>query len=264
MKWQRSSPSQQSPRNHTNTRAAAADIVDDTANVVAAIVDTGNVGTTVVDTGATAADDDETAEQAPKKAGADNLMSMLDGVSESHDKVGGILVTDELERLWKLGVFVRLRSQFPEAVPRKVLYDRNHAFATPMHPAFAVNSEAAKYNHGMSIVAMAMDVRVWVMIIEGTLDDESHRKLFFQVQKDVMNKAFQLEIEAGLREASSKQSKSRATIHSLGSRFKKIHDQWKKDKGISDEEVDKLVNSKVDGGRPPQRQSSLDGFFGGK
>jgi hypothetical protein len=63
-----------------------------------------------------------------------------------------------------------------------------------MHPAFAVNSEAAKYNHSMSIVAMAMDARVWVMIIEGTLDDESHRKLFFQVQKDVMNKAFQLEI----------------------------------------------------------------------
>jgi hypothetical protein len=62
-----------------------------------------------------------------------------------------------------------------------------------MHPAFVVNSEAAKY-----IVAMAMDARVWVMIIEGTLDDESHRKQFFQVQKDVMNKAFQLEIEAGL------------------------------------------------------------------
>jgi ribosomal protein L32E len=50
----------------------------------------------------------------------------------------------------------------------------------------------------------------------------------------------------------------------LGSHFKKIHDQWKKDKGISDEEVNKLVNSKVDGGHPPQRQSSLDGFFGGK
>jgi hypothetical protein len=48
---------------------------------------------------------------------------MLDGVSESHDKVGGILVTDELERLWKLGAFARLQQQFPEAVPRKVLYD---------------------------------------------------------------------------------------------------------------------------------------------
>jgi hypothetical protein len=61
-------------------------------------------------------------------------------------------------------------------------------------------------------------------------------------------------LEAGLREASSKQSKTWATIHSLGSHFKKIHDQWKKDKGISDEEVDKLVNSKVhvDGGCPPQ------------
>jgi hypothetical protein len=118
-------------------------------------------------------------------------MSMLDGVSESHDKVGRILVTDELEHLWKLGVFIWLWSQFPEAVPHKVLYDQNHAFATPMHPAFVVNSEAAKYNHSMSIVAMAIDARVWVMMIEGTLDDESHRKLFFQVQKDVMNKAFQ-------------------------------------------------------------------------
>jgi hypothetical protein len=28
---------------------------------------------------------------------------MLDGVSGSHDKVGGILVTDKLEHLWKLG-----------------------------------------------------------------------------------------------------------------------------------------------------------------
>jgi hypothetical protein len=46
------------------------------------------------------------------------------------------------------------------------------------------------------------------------LDDESDRKLFFQVQKDVMNKAFQLEIEAGLQEALSKQSKSQATSHS--------------------------------------------------
>jgi hypothetical protein len=106
LKWQRSSPSQQSPRNHTNAHAAAADIIDNTANVVAAIVDTGNVGTTIINTGATAADDDETAEQAPKKAHADNLMSMLDGVSESHNKVGGILVTNELERLWKLGVFI--------------------------------------------------------------------------------------------------------------------------------------------------------------
>ncbi len=123
LKWQHSSPSQWSPRNHTNTHAAAADIIDDTANVVAAIVNTGNVGTTIINTGATAADDDETAEQAPKKARADNLMSMLDGMSESHNKVGRILVTDELESLWKLGVFVWLQSRFPEAVPCKVLYD---------------------------------------------------------------------------------------------------------------------------------------------
>jgi hypothetical protein len=59
------------------------------------------------------------------------------------------------------------------------------------------------------------------------MDDESHRKLFFQVQKDVMNKAFQLEIEAGLREA-SKQPKSQATIHSLGGRFKKIRETAEK------------------------------------
>ncbi len=91
--------------------------------IVAAIVNTGNVGTTIINTGATAADDDETAEQAPKKARADNLMSMLDGMSESHNKVGRILVTDELESLWKLGVFVWLQSRFPEAVPCKVLYD---------------------------------------------------------------------------------------------------------------------------------------------
>jgi hypothetical protein len=78
-----------------------------------------------------------------------------------------------------------------------------------------------------------------------------------------MNKAFQLEIEAGLREA-SKQPKSQATIHSLGGRFKKIRNQWKKDKGISEEEVNNLVRSKVDGGRPPQKQSSIQGFFGGR
>lgn len=260
LKWHRSSPSQRSPRNRSNTRATAADTVD-----AANVVDAGNVGAAVVDTGLSAADDDETAEQPPKKVrAADNLMSMLDGVSESHDKVGGVLVADELERLWKLGAFARLQSQCPEEeVPRKVLYDRNHVFATPMHPAFVVNSEAAKYNHGMSIVAMAMDARAWATIIEGTMDEESHRKLFFQVQKDVMNKAFQLEIEAGLREASAK-PKSHAAAHSLGGRFKKIRDKWKKDKGISDEEVDKLVSSKVDGGCPPQKQSSLDGFFGAK
>jgi hypothetical protein len=89
LKRQRSSPSQWSPRNRSN------DILDNTANVVAAIADTG--------TGATAAADEEAAKQAPKEAGADNLLSMLDGVSGSHDKVGGILVTDKLEHLWKLG-----------------------------------------------------------------------------------------------------------------------------------------------------------------
>jgi hypothetical protein len=93
-----------------------------------------------------------------------------------------------------------------------------------MHPAFVRNSEGALYSlsHGMTLIAMAMDKNEWEAIIEGTMDDMACQKLFGNLQKCAMAKAYQLEIENEIQIAGSKCKSKPPDSPSLGTHFRAI------------------------------------------
>ena len=62
------------------------------------------------------------------------------------------------------------------------------------------------------------------------------------MQANTLDKAYQLELETGIRKAGSK-CRYTASIHSLGTRYIKIEGKWKKDYGKSDLEIQTMIES---------------------
>ena len=88
------------------------------------------------------------------------------------------------------------------------------------HPNFKANSEMAKYDAGMTFVALALSDsdEEWKKLCAGELDDQARRQLFTKIQKDTMLKACEIELQLGEKE----KPKSQPTVHSLGSRLKAL------------------------------------------
>lgn len=193
-----------------------------------------------------------------KKARSTNINDSLDGIAETCENVGGITVSDELERLWKTGAFSTLKSKLADDdASRKALFDRSHAHSVPIHPAFIQNSEMATYECGMTLVAMAIESDEWEELLKEGVDEMEHRRLLASIEKSTMGKAYQLEVENDLRQAGSN-CKMKPTIHSLGTRFRAIRNKWKS--RMSLEEVNALIDNKT-GGKASQKQSRIMNFF---
>ena len=168
-------------------------------------------------------------------ANSTDVPTKLDGVLDITKKksVAGIKVSDELERMWDEKVLVKMSKELEgeRVLSKDVLFTRSRT-CVHGHPAFKENSELAKYDAGMIFVALALSDcdDDWKKLCAGELDDLARRHLFAKIEKDTMFKA--CEIEMQLVEKAKQGSK--ATVHSLGSRFK---DMTKKKKN-SDRQFD--------------------------
>lgn len=171
----------------------------------------------------TLAEEPEVAPAAKKKkkkasTTAGDIDAKLVGVEEINTTtVGGILVSTELDRIHKIIVNKSKELESDEVLSKEVLFDRIHT-DTHMHPAFKNSSELAKYDAGMTFVAVAISDDDWKKLCAGELNDEENRNLFMKIQKDTMLTAIEWENRLG----KSTKLKSKASIHSLGGRFKAL------------------------------------------
>ena len=110
----------------------------------------------------------------PKKTNATSSetdSAKLDGIQETKKMtVGGITVSDELERLWKSKVLVNKSKELKgdEVLSKEVLFTRIH---TSVHgnPTFKNASEMSKYDNGMSFKALAVCHDNWMKLCAGNL-----------------------------------------------------------------------------------------------
>ena len=84
--------------------------------------------------------------------------------------------------------------------------------------------------------------------------------MFAKIQKSAMGMAYQLEVETGIRKATSN-CKSKSTLHSLGKHLKAVQDKWKKVNGMSDADINARIDNKA-GGNPAQKQTCMESFYG--
>jgi hypothetical protein len=169
------------------------------------------------------------AQKKTKSASTTTTALRLDGVQNTatEDKVGGITVSNELERMWKEGYLSKMREDLEgeETLSKEVLFMRQYTDLYG-HPAFKKGGEMAKYDKGMSFVAIAITDDDWGELCAGKLDDEKSRNLFSRVQKDTMTTA--CEMEKQFLEDGKAKEKSKPTIHSLGTRLSACEKDRKK------------------------------------
>ena len=169
---------------------------------------------------------------APKKAKSDSSAASsarLDGVQTvaKDDKVGGITVSVELERMWNEGVFSKMKvdPEKEEVLSKEVLFTRTYT-SVYGNPSFQAIKDMARYDAGMSFVALAISDDDWEKLCAGDLDDQKSRNLFTRVQKDTMTTA--CEMEKQFKNDGKAKEGSKPTIHSLGGRLKACEKDRKK------------------------------------
>lgn len=180
----------------------------------------------------------------------------LDGVEDiSTTKVGGITVSMELERMWKEEVLAKKSKELKgeEVLSKEVLFKRPHT-NLHMHTAFKQSSEMAKYDAGMTFVALAVSDDDWKKLC-GELESKEARNLFAKIEKETMLKAIEIERQIGekVKEGSS------STVHSLGGRLNGIK-KYQKETNLRFN-MDNFVNDRL-GGKASKQGTLLRHFAG--
>uniref|UniRef100_A0A7S0TGB4 Uncharacterized protein n=1 Tax=Skeletonema marinoi TaxID=267567 RepID=A0A7S0TGB4_9STRA len=206
-------------------------------------------------------DGENACEPASKKTKASTsavgLPMNLDGVEDiSTTKVGGITVSMELERMWKEEVLAKKSKELKgeEVLSKEVLFKRSHT-SLHMHTAFKQSSEMAKYDAGMTIVALAVSDDDWKKLC-GELESKEARNLFAKIEKETMLKAIEIERHIGekVKEGSS------STVHSLGARLNGIKKYQKETNRRFN--MDTYVHDKL--GEKASKQGTLLRHFAGQ
>ena len=184
-----------------------------------------------------------------------NPLMNLDGVEDTSPMtVGGITVKMELERMWKEKVLTKKSEELnkEEVLSKEVLFKRPHTGAH-MHPSFKQSSEMAKYDAGMTIVALAISEHDWKELCAGKLGSKDARHLFAKIEKETMRKAIELENQLGTKVKEG----SKSTVHSLGGRLNAMKNYQKKTNKTFD--MDKYVHDKL-GAKGPKQGTVLSHF----
>jgi len=188
------------------------------------------------------------------------------GVPNQQVTVGGITVTDELDRLYTVYHGKRTTSndeQVQQPVAHKsknAIYKEGSLLLGGVNPAFDASSEAARYRKGMTLVAMSITDEQWKSFVEGTIESSEQRQIFCDIQEATMLTTFELEVQSDVRVAGSK-CKAFPTIHSLGNWYAKIIVGLRK-LSYNDMQIEDLVHKKIHG-RSSTSQTSLNRFFSG-
>jgi len=179
----------------------------------------------------------------------------LDGTEDTSPmKVGGITVKIELERMWKEEVLAKKSKELKgeKALSKEILVKRPHTSAH-MHTAFKQSSELAKYDAGMTSVALAISDNDWKELCVGKLESKKARHLFAKIEKETMLKAIEMEKQLGTKVKED----SKSTVHSLGGRLNLINNYQNKTSKTFD--MDKYVHDKL-GAKGPKQGTVLSHF----
>jgi len=184
-----------------------------------------------------------------------SIVSALDGVavaSKSH--VGGIMIKDELERLWNDNIIVKKVKDLKEGavVSKRMLFDPRSNLFVGCHPAFN-SGEQARYCKCMTVVAMAIGRDDWrLMLNGGEHNSKAGRDICDRTQKNTMNLVVELEVQAGLRKP-NQGCNAKPGIHSMGTRFQRVCSRFLKDKTMSQLEIDNMIKRKIEDEGPRQQ-----------
>jgi hypothetical protein len=184
-----------------------------------------------------------------------SIVSALDGVavaSKSH--VGGIMIKDELERLWNDNIIVKKVKDLKEGavVSKRMLFDPRSNLFVGSHPAFN-SGEQARYCKCMTVVAMAIGRDDWrLMLNGGEHNSKAGRDICDRIQKNTMNLVVELEVQAGLRKP-NQGCNAKPGIHSMGTRFQRVCSRFLKDKTMSQLEIDNMIKRKIEDEGPRQQ-----------
>ena len=184
-----------------------------------------------------------------------SINAALDGVVTcSKPTVGGIMIKQELERLWNNNIIVNKVKDLKGSgvVSRRMLFDPKSDLFIDVHPAFQRN-ERSRYCKCMTLVAMAMGPDDWkILMCGGEPSSRESRNCFDRIVKNTMDLAFELEVRADLRKP-NKRCRATASIHSLGERFGNICSAFLKKLSMSQLELDNMIAAKVNDVGPRQQ-----------
>ena len=143
--------------------------------------------------------------------------------------------------MWKENVLLKKSKKLKgeEVLSKEVLFKRTHT-QSHAHPAFKAAGEMARYDRGMSAIAMAILDEDWKKLCAREIDDKASKELFAKIEKETLSKVREIE-----RQLLGKAKNGRASINLLARRLNtcKVEKQ-KSDKTF---DMDKYVLQKVTG-----------------
>ena len=138
----------------------------------------------------------------------------------SQEKVGGVTVKNELIRLLTENIVKSLKDTAPssDSLSRTILYG-GKAGEPPIgiNPLF--RQEMARYRNAMKLIAMSLTNEQWLAMQQGEFEGNAMRNFCAEVERQTMDKAFDLEVTYNLRKpknGGSKKTRKEPTLHSLG------------------------------------------------
>ena len=199
-------------------------------------------------------------EPARKEARVDAYSALTQVPSIPIDKIGGITVSSELERLYKESILRSLFDNAPAGKPvsKLVLCSSNSGMRA--HPAFTAASEEKRYWSAMTLVAISTTDDQWGKLLRHELEDGSKelRDICTAVEKETMLQTFELEKQSGVREPGSTATKAQPTLQSLHGRLAKIRKGFK-ESGMTHDAIETKLKSMITGVQQ-QQQSTLSTF----
>ena len=140
----------------------------------------------------------------PAKKTKTSVDELLDGSSAPSDKHASILASDALLVFYEAGKLEELRQKAEKnklkKVPLSCLFDTSSLYSLPVHPNFRMSSEVSKYQDGMKIVAMSIDVEQWKKIVKGKMTNKEHHNMFARIDEAARLMTRELEIKCGKRD----------------------------------------------------------------
>ena len=199
----------------------------------------------------------------PPKAHSIDAYSALTQVPSIHtDKIGGITVSSELERLYKESILRSLFDSAPADKPISKLVLCSCNSGVRAHPAFTAASEEKRYWSAMTLVAISTTDDQWGKLLRHELEDGSKelRDICTAVEKATMLQTFELEKQSGVRESGSKTTKAQPTLHSLHGRLAKIRKGFE-ESGMTQDDIEAKFKGMIDGVQR-QQQTRISTLFG--
>lgn len=126
-----------------------------------------------------------------------------------------------------------------------------------------MSSEVNKYQDGMKIVAMSIDVEQWKKIVEGKMTNKEHHYMFARIDKAARLMTQELEIKCGKHDPNNTVDKIDPTMSTLGLRFQGIRNYYAKTKQKTPEETEEWVLKKI-GEQAKLKEVSMTDLFAPK